>query len=144
MTANGESSSYEKFLSPEEVATVREIMGAETGDVLLIVASEKPKVVFDSLGALRCELAARFDLIDKSKPCLLWVTDFPLFEYDEEEKRYVAMHHPFTSPRVEDLEKLESDPGNVRAIAYDTVSYTHLDVYKRQRYTLLHLPHFAK
>lgn len=121
LTANGESSSYEKFLSPEEVGAVREIMGAETGDVLLIVASEKPKVVFDSLGALRCELAARFDLIDKSKPCLLWVTDFPLFEYDEEEKRYVAMHHPFTSPRVEDLEKLESDPGNVRAIAYDMV-----------------------
>lgn len=121
LTANGESSSYEKFLSPEEVAEVREIMGAETGDVLLIVASEKPKVVFDSLGALRCELAARFDLIDKSKPCLLWVTDFPLFEYDEEEKRYVAMHHPFTSPRVEDLDKLESDPGNVRAIAYDMV-----------------------
>ena len=121
LTANGETSSYEKFLAPEEAAAVRKTLGAETGDVLLIVASDENKVVFDSLGALRCELAARFDLIDKSKPCLLWVTDFPLFEFSKEENRFMAMHHPFTCPCVEDLDKLESDPGSVNAIAYDMV-----------------------
>ena len=121
LTANGETSSFEKFLKPEEVAAVRETMGAETGDVLLLIASPKAKVVFDSLGALRCELASRFGLIDKSKPNLLWVTDFPLFEYDEDEKRYVAMHHPFTAPRNEDLEFLESQPDKVCARAYDMV-----------------------
>ena len=96
-------------------------MGEETGDVLLLIASPKAKVVFDSLCALRCELASRFGLIDKSKPNLLWVTDFPLFEYDEDEKRYVAMHHPFTAPRNEDLEFLESQPDKVCARAYDMV-----------------------
>ena len=121
LASTGESSSYEKFLSAEEVAAVRSALGAEPGDVLLLVASPKKKVVYDSLGALRCELAARFDLIDRSKPCLLWVTDFPLFEYDEEEGRYVAMHHPFTMPKEEDIGRLESDPGSVRAIAYDMV-----------------------
>ena len=121
LTANGETSSFEKFLKPEEVTAVRETMGAEPGDVLLLIASPKAKVVFDSLGALRCELASRFGLIDKSKPNLLWVTDFPLFEYDEEEKRYVAMHHPFTAPRNEDLEFLESQPDKVCARAYDMV-----------------------
>ena len=121
LTSNGESSSYEKFLSEQEAAAVRTALGAETGDVLLLVASPKNSVVFTSLGALRCELAKRFGLIDDSKPCLLWVTDFPLFEYDEEENRYVAMHHPFTAPREEDLDKLTSDPGSVCAKAYDMV-----------------------
>jgi aspartyl-tRNA synthetase len=121
LTAAGETSSYEKFLTAEEVAAVRKTMDAQTGDVLLIVASDENKVVFDSLGALRCNLAARFDLIDKSKPCLLWITDFPLFEYSKEEQRFVSMHHPFTMPRVEDIDKLESDPGSVCAIAYDMV-----------------------
>ncbi len=121
LASTGETSSYEKFLSTEEAAAVRKAMDAETGDVLLLVASEKPKVVFDSLGALRCELAARFDLIDKSKPCLLWVTDFPFFEYSEEEQRFMAMHHPFTAPREEDLDLIETDPANVCAIAYDMV-----------------------
>lgn len=121
LTSNGESSSYEKFLSEQEAAAVRTALGAETGDVLLLVASPKNSVVFASLGALRCELAKRFDLIDDSKPCLLWITDFPLFEYDEEENRYVAMHHPFTAPREEDLDKLTSDPGSVCAKAYDMV-----------------------
>lgn len=121
LTEGGETSSYEKFLSPEEAAAVRKTMGAETGDVLLIVASDENKIVFDSLGALRCELAARLNLIDKSKPCFLWVTDFPVFEYSKTENRYMAMHHPFTAPRVEDIDKLESDPGSVRAIAYDMV-----------------------
>jgi len=100
---------------------VRTALGAETGDVLLLVASPKNSVVFASLGALRCELAKRFGLIDDSKPCLLWVTDFPLFEYDEEENRFVAMHHPFTAPREQDLDKLTSDPGSVCAKAYDMV-----------------------
>lgn len=121
LTSNGESSSYEKFLSEQEAAAVRTALGAEIGDVLLLVASPKNSVVFASLGALRCELAKRFGLIDDSKPCLLWVTDFPLFEYDEEENRYVAMHHPFTAPREEDLDKLTSDPGSVCAKAYDMV-----------------------
>lgn len=121
LTSNGESSSYEKFLSEQEAAAVRTALGAETGDVLLLVASPKNSVVFASLGALRCELAKRFGLVDDSKPCLLWITDFPLFEYDEEENRYVAMHHPFTAPREEDLDKLTSDPGSVCAKAYDMV-----------------------
>lgn len=121
LTSNGESSSYEKFLSEQEAAAVRTALGAETGDVLLLVASPKNSVVFASLGALRCELAKRFGMIDDSKPCLLWVTDFPLFEYDEEEDRYVAMHHPFTAPREEDLDKLTTDPGSVCAKAYDLV-----------------------
>ncbi|TQI67659.1 aspartate--tRNA ligase [Clostridium sp. KNHs216] len=121
LTEGGETSSFEKFLAPEETASVRKTMGAETGDVLLIVASDEEPVVYASLGALRCELAARFGLIDKSKPCLLWVTDFPLFEFSKEENRFMAMHHPFTAPRAEDIDKLESDPGNVCAIAYDMV-----------------------
>ncbi|WP_085831845.1 aspartate--tRNA ligase [Clostridium merdae] len=121
LTSNGESSSYEKFLSEQEASAVRTALGAETGDVLLLVASPKNSVVFASLGALRCELAKRFGMIDDSKPCLLWVTDFPLFEYDEEEDRYVAMHHPFTAPREEDLDKLTTDPGSVCAKAYDLV-----------------------
>lgn len=115
------SSSYEKFLSEAEVKSVREKLGSENGDLLFIVASDDNQVVFDSLGALRCELAKRLNLIDSSVYNLLWVTDFPLFEYDKDEARYVAKHHPFTHPRIEDIEKLETDPGSVRAIAYDIV-----------------------
>ena len=121
LSAGSETSSYEKFLRPEEAAAIRSAMNAETGDVLFLVASDDPGVVFASLGALRCELAARFGLIDTSKPCLLWITDFPLFEYSKEEDRWVAMHHPFTAPREEDLPLLESDPGKVCAKAYDMV-----------------------
>ena len=119
--ADKETSSFEKFLAPEEVKAIRETLEAEPGDVLFLVASEKDTVVFASLGALRKEIARRFDLIDTSKPCLLWVTDFPMFEYSEEENRWVAMHHPFTMPNPEDLDRLESDPGSVRSIAYDMV-----------------------
>lgn len=115
------SSSYEKFLSEAEVKSVREKLGSENGDLLFIVASDDNQVVFDSLGALRCELAKRLNLIDSSVYNLLWVTDFPLFEYDKDEARYVAKHHPFTHPRIDDIEKLETDPGSVRAIAYDIV-----------------------
>lgn len=121
LASTGESSSYEKFLSEEERAAVRTAMGAEPGDLLFLVASEKNSVVFASLGALRCELAARYNLIDRSKYCFLWITDFPLFEFSEEENRWVAMHHPFTAPREEDVGRLLSDPGSVCARAYDVV-----------------------
>ena len=121
LSSQGESSSYEKFLSAGEVSAVRSALGAETGDVLFLVADGENKVVFDSLGALRCELARRFGLIDPKKIALLWITDFPMFEYSKEEGRWTAMHHPFTMPRAEDLGKLESDPGSVLAYAYDMV-----------------------
>ena len=119
--ASKETSSYEKFLAPEEAAAVRKALGAEPGDVLFLVADGESKTVLDSLGALRCELARRFGLIDPEKTALLWVTDFPMFEYSKEENRWVAMHHPFTMPREEDLDRLESDPGSVLALAYDMV-----------------------
>ena len=121
LASTGETSSYEKFLSPDEAKAVRSALGAEKGDVLFLVASNENKVVFDSLGALRCNLARKFDLIDKSNPRLLWVTDFPMFEYSKEEGRWMAMHHPFTMPNPEDLDRLESDPGSVRSVAYDMV-----------------------
>ena len=121
LASTGETSSYEKFLAPEEAKAVREKLGAETGDVLFLVASDENKVVFDSLGALRCNLARKFDLIDKSHPRLLWVTDFPMFEYSKDEGRWMAMHHPFTMPNPADLDRLESDPGSVRSVAYDMV-----------------------
>ena len=115
------SSSYEKFLSEEEVAAVRQACGAHPGDLLFVVARAEPQVVFDTLGALRCEMAARMDLIDTSRPNLLWIVDFPLFEYSKEEERYVAKHHPFTAPVDEDLDKLETSPADVHAKAYDLV-----------------------
>lgn len=83
--------------------------------------ADKPAVVAKALGELRLEMGRRMNLIDENKLAFTWVTDFPMFEYDEEEKRYVAMHHPFTSPRAEDMDKLESDPASVKAIAYDMV-----------------------
>ncbi len=119
-TADGVSSSFEKFLTPEEAAAIHEKMGAEEGDVLLIVA-DKDKVVFDSLGALRNHLAKLLHLYEEGTYDLLWVTDFPLFEYDDEEGRYYAMHHPFTSPKLDELDKVESDPGHAKARAYDIV-----------------------
>ena len=114
-------SSYEKFLKDDEISAIRSKVSANANDVIFIVASEKTDIVLTSLGALRCELATRFDLIDKSKPCLLWINEFPLFEYNEDEDRFVAKHHPFTSPREQDINMIESDPGNVKARAYDLV-----------------------
>lgn len=114
------SSSYEKFLKETEINSIRTKLDAQDGDLIFLVA-DKAKVVFDTLGALRCELANRTNQIDKSKPCLLWVTEFPLFEFDEDENRFVAKHHPFTMPNPEDLDKLESNPQEVRALAYDMV-----------------------
>ena len=93
---------------------------AEVNDLILIVA-DKNKVVFDSLGALRIEVAKQNGLIDENKFNFLWVTDFPLLEFDEEENRYVAMHHPFTAPKDEDIQYLDTDPGRVRAKAYDII-----------------------
>ena len=115
------SSSYEKFLTENEVLSVRQKLNAQNGDVIFIVADKKNKIVLESLGALRCEIANKFSLIDNTKLNLLWVVDFPLFEYDEEEERYVAMHHPFTHPRFEDIDKLETEPEKVHALAYDIV-----------------------
>ena len=121
LTAEGESSSYEKFLAPEEAKAIRERLGAETGDVLLIVADAKNGVVYDSLGALRVRLAKQLELIPEGSFDFLWITEFPLFEYDEEEGRYTAKHHPFTSPMLEDLPMMESDKEHCRARAYDMV-----------------------
>ena len=121
MTADATSSSFEKFLSEEEIKAIHERMGMETGDVLLVVADPKDSVVFAALGALRLNLAKRLGLINDDDYALLWVTDFPLFEYDDEEDRYFAVHHPFTAPNPEDIDKLDSDRGAVRARAYDLV-----------------------
>ena len=119
-TADGRSSSFEKFLAPEETAALDKALGFKQGDVIFLVA-DKAKVTFDSLGALRCEIAKKCGLIEKGVYNLLWITEFPLFEYSEEENRFVAMHHPFTMPMDEDLDKVESDPGACRAKAYDIV-----------------------
>ena len=115
------SSSYAKFLTEQENSAIYSKTGFEKGDLLLIVADRKNKVVFDALGALRCEVAKLLGLCKPGDYQLLWVTDFPMFEYNEDEGRYTAMHHPFTAPRDEDLEYLESDPARVCAKAYDIV-----------------------
>ena len=121
LTADSETSSYEKFLTEAERDAIRKRLGAETGDVILIVGDADNNVVFDALGSLRLELGKRLGLIKEGTFDLLWVTDFPLFEYDSEENRFVAKHHPFTSPKPEDVEKLETDPASCRARAYDLV-----------------------
>ncbi len=121
LTPDGETSSYEKFLTEEEKLAIRERLGAETGDVLFIVADGRNDIVFDSLGALRLELGKRLDLIPKGTYNFLWVTDFPLFEWSDEENRWMAKHHPFTCPRPGDEDKLMSDPGDCYARAYDMV-----------------------
>ena len=109
-----------KFLSEDDVNAILAKTGAKVGDGILIIA-DKDSVVYDALGNLRLEVARRFDLIDKNKFNFLWVTEFPLLEYSEEEDRYVALHHPFTHPFDEDIEKLDTDPGAVRAKAYDII-----------------------
>ena len=109
-----------KFFSEEYLANILKTAEAEPGDLLFFVA-DKPSVVAAALGALRIEMAKRRGLIDENKLAFTWVVDFPMFEYSEEEKRYVAMHHPFTSPREEDISLLATDPGKVYAKAYDMV-----------------------
>ena len=121
VTADGETSSFEKFLTEEEKLALRNAANVETGDVLLVVADGNDEHVFAALGALRLEIAKKCDLIDPDRFNFLWVTDFPFFEYSENEGRFMAKHNPFTLPREEDLDKIESDPGSVRARAYDMV-----------------------
>jgi aspartyl-tRNA synthetase len=119
--ADGTSSSFAKFLTEDEIARITERAEASTGDLILVVADAADKTVFASLGALRIECARRMGLLKKDDYRLLWVTEFPMFEYSEEEGRYVSMHHPFTAPMDEDIDKLESDKKNCRAKAYDIV-----------------------
>ena len=110
-----------KFLSDEEKKNLVETLGAKPGDLIFMITGPHIKAL-SILGSLRLEMARRLDLIKPdAEPKLLWVTDFPLLEWDEQTKRYYAMHHPFTSPRLEDVEKMESDPGSVKARAYDLV-----------------------
>ena len=113
-------SSFAKFMKEEEMASLVEAMGGENGDLLLF-AADKNKVVWDVLGSLRLELARQMELLDKSEYKCLWVTEFPLLEWNDEQERYTAMHHPFTMPMEEDLEYIDTDPGRVRAKAYDIV-----------------------
>ncbi|AYU55405.1 aspartate--tRNA ligase [Staphylococcus debuckii] len=117
---DGFSGPIARFFEDKDVEKVKELTGAETGDLVMFVA-DKPSVVAQSLGALRVKLAHELGLIDKDKLNFLWVTDWPLLEYDEDEKRYVAAHHPFTSPKDEDLDKLDSAPEKAQAKAYDIV-----------------------
>jgi len=120
VTAEGWQSPITKFFNEAEIAAMKEAFDAEEGDLLLFVA-DKPKVVNDSLGKLRNQLAATLKLADPSLYRFVWITDFPLLEWDDEEKRWAAVHHPFTAPMDEDLQYVESDPGRCRAKAYDLV-----------------------
>ena len=104
----------------DKIREIGKVCEAEKGDLVLIIA-DKPKVVAQALGELRLEMARRMGLIDPNEFCFRWVTDFPMFEYSEEEKRYVAEHHPFTAPRDEDVQYLLTDPSKVYAKAYDMV-----------------------
>ena len=117
----GIKSPIAKFLTEDQMNKIISTMNAEKGDLILIVA-DKNSIVFQSLGALRLELAKKFDLIkDKNEFNFTWITEFPLFEYSEEEGRYTACHHPFTAPMDEDIDMIETDPGKVRSKAYDLV-----------------------
>ena len=113
-------SSFAKFMIDEEMDALVAAMDGKAGDLLLF-AADKKKLVYDVLGALRLELAKQMDLLDKNEYRFVWVTEFPLLEDSEEEGRFVAMHHPFTMPMDEDLQYIDSDPGRVRAKAYDIV-----------------------
>ena len=113
-------SSFAKFMTEDQLKALVEAMQGEPGDLLLF-AADKNKIVYNVLGALRIEVASQMGIIDEDKFNFLWVTEFPLLEWDDEEERYTAMHHPFTMPMDEDLELLDTDPGKVRAKAYDIV-----------------------
>ena len=113
-------SSFAKFMTEDELRALVEAMGGESGDLLLF-AADKNKIVYSVLGALRLEVAKQMDIIDNNKFNFLWVTEFPLLEYSEDEDRYVAVHHPFTMPMEEDWQYIDTDPGRVRAKAYDIV-----------------------
>ena len=119
-SAEGIKSPFKKFYSDETFEAIKQATGAKTGDLLLIVG-DKPLVVAQALGALRLEMGRRRGLIDPDKRCFLWVIDFPMYEYSEEDKRWKATHHPFPAPTEEDSQYLQSDPGRVKANAYDMV-----------------------
>jgi aspartyl-tRNA synthetase len=120
INADGLQSPITKFFKQEMLDAMVAKLGAEVGDTIVFIA-DTPKVVADALAHLRLDIGKRLNLIDESKINLAWVTEFPLLEYVEEEKRYVAMHHPFTAPMAEDLDNLESDPGSLKARAYDLI-----------------------
>ncbi|PNZ86889.1 aspartate--tRNA ligase [Staphylococcus pettenkoferi] len=120
VTDDGLNGPIARFFEEEHVSRLSELTQAKSGDIVFFVA-DSVKVVAQSLGALRLKLARELDLIDESKLNFLWVTDWPLLEYDEDAKRYVAAHHPFTSPKEEDIAKLDSEPENAQANAYDIV-----------------------
>jgi aspartyl-tRNA synthetase len=109
-----------KFFEQEMLDQMLKALGSQPGDTIVFIA-DTPKIVADALAHLRLALGKQLNLIDESKNVFTWVTEFPLVEYDETEKRYTAMHHPFTAPREEDLDKFESDPGSIKARAYDLV-----------------------
>jgi len=113
-------SSIGKFFDQDQLRKITEIFSGKPGDLILIVADKK-SIVYDSLGHLRREIASRLGLLDDKQYNLLWVVDFPLYEYNEDDGRYYAMHHPFTSPKIEDIPLLDSEPQNVKAQAYDIV-----------------------
>ncbi len=120
VTEEGWQSPIAKFFTPEELAALNDKLGAEVGDLLLFMA-DTPFVANEALGRLRGHLGQKLGLADKGEYKFVWITDFPLFEYDHEEKRHVAVHHPFTSPLEEDVPLLDTDPGKARAQAYDLV-----------------------
>ena len=113
-------SSFAKFMKEEEMTALIDAMRGKPGDLLLF-AADKDSVVYDVLGNLRLEIGKKYEMIDESLYNFLWVTEFPLLEWNEEQNRYTAMHHPFTMPMEEDLEYIETEPGRVRAKAYDIV-----------------------
>lgn len=115
------SSSFAKFITEDELKAILDKAGAEAGDVVLIIGDVKNSIVFNALGALRQEVAKRLDIIPEGQYNLLWITEFPFFDWDEDSKTWVAMHHPFTAPMDECLEYLETDKAKVRAKAYDLV-----------------------
>lgn len=113
-------SSFAKFMSETEMTNLIQAMSGEAGDLLLFAADQN-KVVWDVLGNLRLELAKQMEMLDKNEYKFIWITEFPLLEWNEEQNRFTAMHHPFTMPMEEDLEFIDTDPGKVRAKAYDIV-----------------------
>lgn len=115
------SSSFAKFITEDELKAILDKAGAEAGDVVLIIGDVKNSIVFNALGALRQEVAKRLEIIPEGQYNLLWITEFPFFDWDEDSKTWVAMHHPFTAPMDECLEYLETDKAKVRAKAYDLV-----------------------
>ena len=115
------SSSFAKFITEDELKAILNKAGAEAGDVVLIIGDVKNSIVFNALGALRQEVAKRLEIIPEGQYNLLWITEFPFFDWDEDSKTWVAMHHPFTAPMDECLEYLETDKAKVRAKAYDLV-----------------------